>query len=178
MKLDEKILADFTTPEIPRVDPNVVLDPTFETRSEYLVSWERFGNVSFDRTVAHTGRGSLRLDGGKPCRVVTIPLFNNQTNDVRIAAWRKTRDLKTKEPVTIAVTYNYFDGTRETFRLPLGDGTDDWKHLEANFQLKKELDPDQDPTLVIRMDATEGSLWLDDLYVGPPAGERKARQVY
>ena len=91
---------------------------------------------------------------------------------MRFATWCRTQELSGEKgsDLQIYVHVFYDDGTRGTFRLPLPTGTHDWQLVESFFTLEKEVNPDQTPMLYVNMSRKSGTVWLDDLYLGPAAG--------
>jgi hypothetical protein len=179
MKLDQQLLAEYAAAPPRKEQNNLILEPYFDRRTEVLSTWQPIGNgFEVDRRVAHSGKGSLRLQI-TPEQIKETPTFAvgaravlpkiKTEQPLRLAAWCKTDGLAggSEADLTMDVALFIEDGTRDTVRLSLPSGTHDWQLVEAVIQPRMEITVDKPPLMSISMRNKTGTVWLDDLYFGP-----------
>jgi len=184
MDLDLKLLANYSSTPQTNDPNNFIPEHTFNRRPDVLLMWQPYGKgFKIDQQITHSGQGSMRLqlspeqvkeEPGASVGAGSIVIKFDKAQRMRFSTWCRTQELSGEKGSDFQILLHVFydDGTRGTFRLPLPTGTHDWHLVESFFTLEKEVDPDQTPMLYVSMSGKSGTVWLDDLYLGP-AGERK-----
>jgi len=132
-----------------------------------LDGWETLhGTVELDDTVAHSGRGSVRLSDAS---VLQSPLIPYSQQFVRVSLWLKTQDVRRGPEAwhQAGGQVAWYDADRQELShsdLGLTAGTTDWtQHESTYFREQKEEVAFFRLRLIIWN--ARGSAWFDDVIV-------------
>ncbi len=138
--------------------------------------WARWGGgYSFDEEQAHSGRHSLKCvnePGGEGQGAGQSVELNQQTAaPLKIAGWSKAEGVAGEKSYrySIYVDLQYMDGESWPMKIaPFETGTHDWQYSEVIIEPKKPL---KSARYWAFLRESEGTVWFDDLFFGPPDGE-------
>jgi beta-galactosidase len=182
--LDPEVLEEDIAGPV-ALDPNNLLPtPDFRSRRHVRAHWEPYGaGFEHDRNVGRNGGASLRIGitpeeaAGNPGRLVgavasTLSL-DSTPSKIRFSAWYKTEAVtgEVGRNLLFSMGVRYQDGRMERVRVPLQTGTNDWQSVEEIWRPKGEI---RSIDLHIGMARKTGTVWIDDVYLGPADAARVA----
>ncbi len=163
----KKETAQESTPDISDKIDIAIIDSGFEQgRANWaLQTWKGKSKVSFDSSTKHSGKSSLRIQGGPDegwgsvgVAIQNKPNFTLKPGSkYKLSCWIKTKDVENSAFIRIKVKYK--SGEDAYFEIEGVYSTKDWQKVSVDFSPREENTVQYLGAQLV----SKGTVWFDDI---------------